>query len=271
MEILRASVQRFCVKLNLLFPVSLPEPAPPWAALSQGTSKGWRACISHSVPGGQRAAWRSAGRWTAQAGPFLEELDNTMRKALNGERRLWRSAGAEGELGDAAPNPAPRMDGTGGPSAPLGGASAKVPAVAGGVCQGPAPCIMGVFVFAKHFGFSCWGFQGMRISSPGKGINPSPLPCQKAGRPQRSEALFCSSEICLWSKPMEQKLIILPLNRGISAETLKRQGEGKWEAARTPLRASGGAQPERKPGEEQGRTEAPYCRPRGTPRPFSNL
>ena len=64
---------------------------------------------------------------------------------------------------------------------------------------------------------------------------------------------------------MEQKLIILPLNRGISAETLKRQGEGKWEAARTPLRASGGAQPERKPGEEQGRTEAPHCRPRGTP------
>lgn len=87
--------------------------------------------------------------------------------------------GAEGALPDVKPNPGP----TGGTRDCLRSSEGGCPsAVVWRACQGPVPCIMGMFVFGKRFRFCCWGFQGMRISSPGKGINPRPFLCQQAQR-----------------------------------------------------------------------------------------
>lgn len=88
-----------------------------------------------------------------------------------------------------------------------------------------------MFVFQKHFWAPGWGFQGMRISSAVKGIRKK----EKEKKPQKSsflckqwetdcsqpKAAFVSLRDCLWSNPSEQKLILLPLNRGILAEPLK--------------------------------------------------
>lgn len=59
-----------------------------------------------------------------------------------------------------------------------------------------------------------------------------PCPCE-AGCPQRRVALFEPRD-CLWSKPREQKLIISPLNRGISADTVKHEGEGRGGSQGVP-------------------------------------
>ena len=92
MEILCMPLQRFYIKLNLLLLVSLPVPAPPWAAFSQGTS-GQGVGDGLALPilcqaGREQLGAPQGSEPRRQALLFLEESANTMRKALNGERRL---------------------------------------------------------------------------------------------------------------------------------------------------------------------------------------
>ena len=69
---------------------------------------------------------------------------------------------------------------------------------------------------------------------------------------------------------MEQKLIILPLNRGISVETLKRQGGGEWDTARTPQSFPGRTAREEAWG-GHGLTEAPIAKTEDALRSFLRL
>lgn len=189
-EILCVPLQRFCIKLNPTF-ACLPtctctslgcfQPRHLWAGgLMTALHFPFCARRAESNPGAPQGS-----EPRRQALLFLES-DNTMRKALNGERRKRRSARAV-----LRRNPAPRMDGTGGLSRSPRRGRCQSALPAGGVCQRPSPVHNGVFVFGENTLGSPAGVSGgMRISSPGKG-DKAPVFCFASKLAASSVAGLC--------------------------------------------------------------------------------
>lgn len=127
--------------------------------------------------------------WQSRQAVSLEKSDNTSRKALNWERRLWQRGlwGWKSTSWLWGPILAPWMADKGIVFSPSKRPVPNCQPRFGHDCQGPVPFIIGMFVFGKHFKFSCWGFQGMRISSPGKGI--------------KTPVLFFASKFRGWPPP----------------------------------------------------------------------
>lgn len=121
--------------------------------------------------GGCPERWAERGAMSAGPGAGRAGCSGRSRVTPGGRQQAEKGAFDGGALGLTALPPGRHTKGLF--ALALQGRVALVPNYPprfGDACQTPVRFIIGMFVSGKHSKFSCWGFQGMRISSAGKGI-----------------------------------------------------------------------------------------------------